>query len=328
MVFFLAGSVNPNGLEITAAIALWAHVLAIGHWPERHAGRRLPTTLLVGLGISGGLLVLSRFLSPGFAVMILVVASATASRTALASVLRDRRLRASLVAVGICAAIGVTFTVATGSLQGLGGGKPTRVDNAWWATLGLTPDFIRQTLGWFGWLDTPPSAMTEFGWLLVIGTLLGAALLGGKGRTLLALAATIALTVAVPVIVQAPRLLEFGLTWQGRHELPLAVGIPLLAVVAAAQRPTGSETGLRRLAIVCTCVIGLVQVHALWWALHRYTVGLDSEQFGLWGGPWQPPGGSVLWLGLVGAFAVALVVMTVRRPRSEAVGYAAASSVA
>ena len=36
MVFFLAGSVNSNGLEVAAAIAVWSSLLAILHWGDRH----------------------------------------------------------------------------------------------------------------------------------------------------------------------------------------------------------------------------------------------------------------------------------------------------
>lgn len=320
MVFFLAGSVNPSGLEISAAVALWAHVLAISSWPSHRPSLRLPTSLIVGLAASGGLLTLSRFLSPGFAFLIGVLAltAATGTWSTLRSLLRDRRLLVAVAVVGICAVGGLALTLSTGALQGLSGGVPHGVDNPWLATLGLSSDFLRQMLGWFGWLDTPTSPVTEIGWLLVIGALLGVATVVGKGRTVLALLATILLTVVVPVVIQAPRLLQYGLTWQGRHGLPLAVGVPLLAVFAAGQRvTTQTGNGLRRLAIAGVSVIAVVQVHALWWALHRYVVGLHSRLLGLTGGRWQPPAGSLFWLAIMTVFGVALVAFVVCSPTPE-----------
>ena len=60
---------------------------------------------------------------------------------------------------------------------------------------------------WTQFLAAHP--VTEIGWLLVIGALLGVAAVVGKGRTVLVRLATILLTVLVPVIIQAPRLLEW-----------------------------------------------------------------------------------------------------------------------
>jgi hypothetical protein len=308
MVFFLAGSVNPNGLEIAAAIGLWAHVLALGRWrggdPEPQP---VPVALAMGFAVSGATLALTRFLSPGFAVLIIVVGIATASTAEMGALLRDRRVRFALGAVVAAVVIGSGMTLATGALEGLSGAVPAGSPNPALTTLGLTGAFIEQMLGWFGWLDTPISQVTLFGWLLLIGSLIGGAVLLGRRRTVGLLLSTVALTLAVPWVIQAPRLLEYGLTWQGRHGLPLAVGIPLLAVVAIDDGVGVVTAGVRRLALLLASVIAVVQVHALWWALPRYTVGPGSQALGLVGGRWQPPGGSLPWLASMAAFGVALI---------------------
>ncbi len=220
------------------------------------------------------------------------------------------------------------MTLATGALNGLSGSVATGSPNPWLTTLGLTGPFIEQMLGRFGWLDTPISQVTLFGWLLLIGSLTGGAMLLGRRRTVGLLLSTVALTVAVPCVIQAPRLLQYGLTWQGRHGLPLAVGVPMLAVVAIDDGVGMVTFGARRLAVLLAVVIAVVQIHALWWALRRYTVGLSNQALGLFGGRWQPPGGSLPWLSLMAAFGVALIAAMWWTAGQELGGQASAPSVA
>ena len=90
----------------------------------------------------------------------------------------------------------------------------------------------------------------------------------------------------------------------------MAAGIPLLALVNL-DRGAGLVPGLvRRLSVAMAATVGLLSAHALYWNLHRYTVGRSSQTINILLGKWQPPGGSALWvilMVLVAALGVAVV---------------------
>ena len=68
MFYFLAGSVNPNGVEIAAAICLWASLLVLFHGPIEPDGR-----LVARAGLAFLMLVLSRGPGLAFAWAILIL---------------------------------------------------------------------------------------------------------------------------------------------------------------------------------------------------------------------------------------------------------------
>ena len=103
-------------------------------------------------------------------------------------------------------------------------------------TLRLTGPRLLQTIGDFGWLDTPAPHLTKVIWIVAVAALvvLGLAISARCRRALPLLALAI---VAMPVLFEAPKLNASGTYWQGRYWLPLIVGVPLLASTALGRIP-------------------------------------------------------------------------------------------
>jgi hypothetical protein len=316
MTFFLGGSINPSGFEITAAIALWAHMLAVVGWRNR-SDAPVPRSLLVGLVVSGTALAFTRFLDPVMVGAIVVTCLFTASAAGWRALRRDR---AVLVAVGVLAGLSMMALISMilpGDLQSLGGSTVPAGLNGWLLELGRSGDVIRQMVAWFGWLDTPPPDFVLWAWLGVTGAVAAIALVLGGLRRSSALLVAAAVAFLTPIVVQGPRVHSNGIVWQGRHGLPLAVGVVMVAVVLI-DRHVPVVAGLRRrLPAGALAVLGVAQVYALWWNLHRYAVGLSSTAIALTGGAWQPAGGTLVWLLAMSGFAAGLVGLAAWAPADD-----------
>jgi len=309
MLWFLSGGVNPNGFEIAAAIALWGHVLAIVAWRER-TRVAVPSSLVVGAVVCGGLLAFTRQLSPLYVGVIVGLGLLSGSFATMRSLGRDRSLRVALAVTALGSGVALVLVVAARSLGGLGGGAVAPDTNPWLYLLGRSRHYVDEMVAWFGWLDTPPAWGVVWAWVAVTVALVAAAIALGRRRALPALGLTVAITVALPVITQVGRPLDRLLTWQGRHGLPVAVGIALLAVVAI-------DGGVRRraglvswLSVAGVAVLAVGNVAALWWNLHRYTLGWSAPGLDLAAGAWQPPLGAWTWVVVMAGFGALVTAWT------------------
>jgi hypothetical protein len=169
--------------------------------------------------------------------------------------------------------------------------------------LGRQLYWLEQMVGNFGWLDTPAPALTTTVWLLLTGglTVLGA--LVAPRRVALVLAGLIGLAVTVPVLFDLRSAPTSGLVWQGRYMLPVAVGLPIVAGFTLARGRFAALLAARRTRALVGGAVVVAQVAAFYWALRRYTVGMEGSP-DIWSGPaWSPPGGvlpalvayAVLW---------------------------------
>jgi hypothetical protein len=316
MTWFLSGAVNPNGLEIAAAIALWCQVLAIVRWRERTPAP-VPPSLVWGAVACGGLLAFTRLLSPVFVGVIVGLALLSGSWSTIRSLTRERSLVLALGVLTVVSVGALAFVAASHSLGALGGGAIPEGANPWVFLLGQTERHVDEMIGWFGWLDTPPSGVLTWIWIGVTLVLIGGAAMLNRLRSLGALTLTVIITLALPVVSQVSRPAAQMLIWQGRHGMAIAVGIPLLAIVAI-DRQAHRVPGLaRRLAVIGVVLLAIADVDAVWWALHRYTLGLTSLGLDVGAGAWQPPLGAWTWVVAMGGFAVAVVAWTVLGDRRQ-----------
>lgn len=308
MVLFLGSVVNPNGLEITAAAAVWANAIALLRTDE-------PTVRRVALrrtALAAAVMVVMRTISPFW----FVLALGFAAIVALPGV-RRRLWRRDVLPwaglVGIAGVFSVVWTVASKAL--LLGQLATPTHLSFFSRLDLT--FQRQTEIWrdywgnFGWLDTPLHHVMVSRWLIVGFTALALMLLVARWRARLGLLLLGAAVFGLPIVIEANDYNNAGPFWQERYSLPLAIGI--VAIVAS---ELGHARALPRLAErVLTVVGGIFAVfgagfalRALMLALHRYVAGYH-ESFTL-SGPWQPPGGAMSLAVTYGAVcAVGLCVL-------------------
>lgn len=289
-VVFLAGVVNPNGLEIAAAVSLWA------------AGLRLAlardTTLAVGrsalyrrIGVAASLLVLSRNLSPLWLFVAGATVLAVAGAPRVLATLRDRLFwRWGSVAV-------VASLAAAAWILASGGGNVPSVrprDVTYLQALGRGvrqfDNRLGQLVGTFGWNDTPSPIAAWIAWGVVGLTLLVAAVRFGTRRQRLVLVALTAFGIAIGFLIEATQYHLLGLFWQTRYSMPVLVGVPLLAGLVLARR-LPARFPPPYVAWVAVGLIALTHVLCFLQALIRNGQGLRAS-VNPFAGDWHPAVGT------------------------------------
>jgi len=285
MTLFLAGSVNPNGLEIAAAIGLWAAMVAL---VSGGAGAANTGRLAARAGTAGSALVLSRPLSPLWAAMIIGAVVVFFGGRRLRSLAEVPAVLAwTCVLVG-CALFTTAWVIGAHTLNALAGqGVPATMTTGEIvaASLGKTGGNLLQMVGVFGWLDTPSPLVTYYAWFACVGLFGLLALSRPALRPVAVLSVLALLVVVMPVAIETADARSIGFGWQGRYGLPLAAGIPILASYLAGDALLGLG---RRLWALIAGVLGIAHVAAFAWALHRYMVGVDGSFFPS-SAKWSPP---------------------------------------
>jgi len=297
MVLFLAGAVNPNSLEIAAAVCLWVCGLVLVGRPPAAA---VPG-LVSGLGASACVLVLTRALSPVWLACIGAVVLLLAGWSQLVELWRRpdvRRCVVAIVATSVVAMLWIYYA-GTNAVDTTTRPYPLAGPAGLRASLNNTDWSLHQMVGIFGWLDAPAAPLSYYFWFFAIGLLLLLALAAASPRSRLALIGLCAACVLLPVALESRVAPYLGLVWQARYTMPIAVGVPVLAAYAGTQllQPARGEFGrppvdalLPRLSATVVTVLAIAHVAAFLSALRRYTVGAGlTHKLDLFSGPWQPP---------------------------------------
>ena len=335
MVLFLNGSVNPNSLEASSAILLWAAVLSLLTDPRPE----LVPRLLTRAGLATLALVSVRQLGPAWALVIIACAVLAGQRGALRTVLRRPAVWLWSAAIGT---VGLGSFAWTAKFSVLGSTASTFPELTFWVaakhTFDSSMDYLRQMVGFFGWLDVkPPYHLSEL-WFVPVLALLAAACAVGKVREVAALVLLAVSVIAIPVLAQGRQAQTLGYIWQGRYLLAVAVGLPLLAAAILTKReprPGRLNRAVHRLPPAITASTLLLGFLMFYTTLRRYMVGAYGPWFPLHPA-WSPPGTliPVVLLYLLGAGLAALVVLGSRGPyitaenadKSEPVSPAAGST--
>lgn len=308
-VLFLAGSVNPNGVEIAAAISLWTSlaVLLTSDVEQRDHGTG---RLFARVAIAGAVLALSRPGSPLWVGLTVGTVVLWAGFRPAVALLRDRRTLAVVTVVGAATASTVAWVSRFGTLDHTlgapapaGSGPRDHIRHV----LGDTDRLIDEMIGTFGWLDTGPATPSVYLWLLTIGGFLILALASTGRRRTAVLVALVAAVVLVPVILQVPRAATQGFPWQGRYTLPLAVGVPIVAALQVDQSRLLFDRLTRRLGLTVLVLLAVGQLAAHVVSTRRYTTGAGGALNWLAADGWVPP--VPAWALLVGFAAVLTIAV-------------------
>jgi hypothetical protein len=315
MVLFLNGAVNPNSLEATSAILLWMAVLSLLTDPRPEMVPRL----LTRVGVASLALVSVRQLGPAWALVIIVCAALAGQRGALRDTLRRRTVWLWTAIVGVVGLGSIAWTARFSVLGTTAANHPNLTFSvAARQTFADSTAYLRQMIGYFGWLDVqPPYHLASLWYIPVLALLIGACLVGGP-REVTALVLLAVSVVAIPVVAQGRQAQTLGYIWQGRYMLAVAAGLPLLAAAVLAKRePRWSwlDRLVNRLpapVTASTLVLGFLMFYT---TLRRYAVGTRGPLLTLHPS-WSPPGTivGVVLLYLVGAGLVALVMLAGRAP--------------
>lgn len=308
MTAFLLGSVNPNGAEVAAGVAV---VLGgTGLLDRVRAGDRPSArTALVSLVLPAGYLALER---PGS----VVLAAALAVVLAVLALPARRRLRGQprLVAA---AAGGVVAGLVLGSLQTLLSGGTSAagagpVPGGRMADLVAVLDQVAgrlvESVGLLGWRDHAPPVPLRLSWLALVATLVLLAWAAGHGAERAALVLLIGCALVLVPLAFVSRAFPLGEGYQARYAMAVLQAVPVLGGAVLAGEPEPLPLLVRRLLALLpgtTVTLGLL---ALTGSLLRYAVGLplpvDPRRV-LHGWVWTPPAWPLALVVLVAVLATA-----------------------
>ena len=319
----LAGAVNPNSIEISAAILTWvaAIVAVLDDRP------RIPSGVLAALTIGAVSLAWSRALAVlWLAIIAVVVLIAFGDRDRLAARLRERREQVVLGVIAVASVGAVVWTVGADTLGNQSGYEPRGlglVDSAT-HSLRLTGSYLRQMVAVFGWQREPSPMWLSIAWGLAILALIVAAVWpsrtgsrpgttgpntgttpGAGVRARWTLLALTVFAVLLPTILQIPTAHEFGFVWSGRYGIAIAAGVPILAATMVSVHGFPLRT-LKQLGGSLLAVFTVGQVVAHWANMHRYVVGLDGPVWYFGKDGWTPPLGAPALMLAVAAGAAGL----------------------
>lgn len=334
MLFFLSGSVNPNGFEAAAVLCFFAGMLALVLSPAR----KRVGWVAAAIGISFAFAANARGLSLVWLAVAGVVPLLLLGWRSLLSLLRRPPVLVLLCTMVASAAASIVWLLTSNSL-----GTSTINAEPGFEHPGTGRSFVYGFLrvlegsfeygegivGIFGWLDTPSPSAVYFLWATLAGSLVLVAFAVARRRRLLFLAALVVAFLFVPALIQGIYITDGGLIWQGRYNIPLYVCLILGAAVVASTGFARFPPELRaRLFLLAACAACAAHVYAFAAALRRYAVGVDGSWLTTFGGPsWQAPGGNItlcLLLAAVLATAVLLYRRELRRdgavPASDADG--------
>jgi hypothetical protein len=224
-VIYYSGSVNPNGMEMTAAVCFWCAVLGLTtSWPGRAA-----RVEVVVAAVSGSLLGLARGLSPVWVVIAVGAALLGANAGRLRELSRRRDVLVAGCVLVVVALAAVAWILGEHGLDELG--FPNHLSDGWLFIHSLdgTPHYLAEMVGVFGAnnIPAPPFATT-----VVVGSfavLVAGALVVGSWRQRLVLLALLVGIIAVPIAVGVVSGRHYGLIWQGRYTVAIGVGSPIFA---------------------------------------------------------------------------------------------------
>jgi hypothetical protein len=180
-----------------------------------------------------------RSISPAILLMILVLVAVSVGPPPLREIWRRTVNRVVLLAgaAAVAFALWWAFFISSGSgyIPSSGTERPGVIE-AFWHTFALTPDYGRNAVGVFGWLDTVLPEQFYVLWLVLAISALVAGLIAGTLRFRIAIVLATGATVLVPAILQAVTAADYGYIWQGRYSLPFAVVALALAALAVGLR--------------------------------------------------------------------------------------------
>lgn len=302
MVLFIGAVINPSGLEICSAFALWGALFAF----SRAARGAVDRSVLAWAAVSAVVFESTRGLSPVFLLITLAAFAVAVGRPTIRTMIARQGARVAGIVVAAFGVLAAAWVALAGSLRlirtnpvppEMGTGSILR------AALVKNSKF-EEFVGNFGWLDTPAPSWVVLVWALAASVLLVGVVLARAWRTLLVMAALALAVLLIPTAGDVVQARTIGMVSQARYILPLAIGVPILAGVAIRWQGRWSRVA----AFAFMAALGLAQFGSFWRTLHRYRTGLGP---GLPPGsvPWSPPLGTVA---VTVFFVVALVALAAR----------------
>lgn len=316
MVGWLSSMINPNGLEIAAAAALWPSLLLWFTATED----RLRRAGAIGAAVAAATMVLSRSVAIVWVSVALVSVLALPRASWLRAQLRDRLTYRAVGGVVLAGVVTLAWSVLSRQNQLAPLTKPhfhighASLARNLVAAYGQLGRWWHEAVGYFGWLDTPISSrllhIYDLAWVLLIAAAVIATIRTRRFRAAGCALIAGALTVAVTVYLAASVTNELSISfWQGRYSLPMGIGVPVLLGFAAPTPRGRARRTVAAMSVVISAIGCVVMVTSFLTFFARNSVGV-GHPLSLRGG-WQPPGGIILWLLVMSASLLGLALVAV-----------------
>jgi hypothetical protein len=226
-VLSLTGAVNSSALETSAAVCYWAVLLALIHGNSA-LSRRLLAFLAVAATV---VLTLTREYDWLWAILVMALVLATAGGDQRRSFLRSGVGRGMLVVIAASAAVTEIWSFSFKAYQVFPMfPEPLSLAGAIHHGLQQAPVQLRETLGYLSWSSVPPPAVAEACWILAVAGVVAIGFALSRRAGLIVIVG-LAFVVGIPfVMTLAGSLHPMIGEWLGRYTLPLAAGVPLLAI--------------------------------------------------------------------------------------------------
>jgi hypothetical protein len=175
----------------------------------------------------------------------------------------------------------------------------------------VVPAKFMETVGIFGWNETRMPGWAYAAWVLALLVLLVPALLGGTPRERRTLGVVILGFPVSLVLVSVVVLVPTGFSVQGRHVMPMAMAIPLVAGEILYRNRAGiGEPHVGRLMALSGTAAALIQLVGWYANAHRYAVGAHGPLL-FTSADWSPPAGWLPWMFAAAAGAGLLALSAV-----------------
>ena len=316
MVVYLCASINPAGVEVAAAFALWCRLLVMLRHPD--PDRDVPRMWTVALATV--FLANARGLSLLWGAMIVAAVIAATSWAEVLRLLRNRRTWPAWAVIALGSLGAAAWVLATDTMSVSGDPVAPGLTFLGAALISVMSSnaYLSNMIGLFGWLDTPLETWVYMLWAVPFGLLAVLALAVARRRQALTLLGVAAAAFAVPIVVHASQAATLGIIWQGRYVLPFAVGLPLIAGLVLADRHALPDRAVTRATTMSVLAVGVVHGAALLENLHRYVNGESGSWSKVDPGFWSPPmplSVALLLIALATAAWTATLLGALRAPR-------------
>ena len=306
-VLQLAGSINPNGLEIAAGVLAWTSVSVAVLW----TGPSIPRQVLAAAAVSCSLLALTRPLSDLWLAIIGIGALAIfGERQRVLARLREAEVRIAIALVAVAGVLGAIWTVGSDDLGNNRGYNPWGLTllPAIGHSLALSWSYLQQMVAVFGWDRTPSPAPLTWAWGVALLALLVPAYRSADHRRRIGLVALTVVLFLVPTALQAPTARAIGFVWSGRYWLAVICGVPIIAALILGEGRGWSRRPARVAAVIAG--VGPIVAHAA--AMRRWTVGTNGPLQYLTNEGWKPPLPAWFLLVATALLSVALAALAYR----------------
>ncbi len=314
LLMFLAGVVNPAGLEASAALATWTS----GAIMLRQYKDGPPKPLVTIFIVSSVVFELIRGLSPFWLFLTGIVLALSVPRRNLFRLLESRYVKTAGVVI---AAFGALATVWIFSFNTLNLYSRTKVPYSMRElkvleiAFGRSMQFIHQIIGVFGWSDTSSPFGSYLIYICIIISLIILALFLGDRHDIYSLSALIATAVIMPIIISSSQVHQIGFVWSGRDSLPVAVGIPVLSAETISRNYQKLFTlkQVEKLSFFVLWCVLIARVFSYMESLRRNAVGTLGPDFSfLIHAPFNPTIGNFRLL-LLEILVLSAAVLSVKR---------------